>query len=190
MTSTSDDFNNTMKDNVCKQFIIVHINIRSLISNLSKLKDFISTHNPDIVCETWLKPHNIVTSMIDKKNYKLFREDRLLHAGGVGIYVRNSLECSVINIDKSIEQLWIKFKIQKQLTVLGVVYNPHRALYHDFLSSLHNSLLEVSYCTEHIIVIGDFNIDYSKTEAATSELISLCENFDLHQNIREPTRFN
>lgn len=171
------------------ELLIVHSNVRSLLAKITKLREYANNYNPDIIAvtETWLKP-TIQTSTIEITNYTFFRNDRVQHAGGVGIYVKNTITAHFMASDNSVEQLWVKLNIGSYVLVIGTVYNPQRRFYEEFLNALHNSLLDASVTSENILILGDFNIDYSKLEKATSDLISLCENFELSQIINEPTR--
>lgn len=107
--------------------LIPHANVRSLFGKIIKFNEFVIENEPDIILlsETWLKPE-ISTSIVSIDNYKLIRQYRIAHAGGVAIYIKNHFKYDTIVSEDTIEQLWIQLRLKGITLVIGVVYNPHR----------------------------------------------------------------
>lgn len=141
------------------------------------------------VSETWLN-ENIASQLVSIRGYTFLRRDRGGRGGGVGLYIRNYLNFSIISMPKNnIEQIWVLVTLAKLKVIIGSVYNPHRRNYQEFLNEFEDPL---SFClpySENIICLGDFNIDFLKSDdPATLLLCNIIESFDLHQIINQPTR--
>lgn len=93
--------------------------------------------------ETWVHT-NIPTNLIDVPGYTCCRKDRLNgKGGGILIYIRESLKCSVMDLDT--------FGIE--CLALNV------AFFHDF----DELLTQINVKTETILM-GDFNINWMDKE--------------------------
>ena len=99
--------------------------------NLDKLRELIvrTYDRPKIdlifISETWFSD----TSPCILPNYKLFRKDRVAHAGGVAIYARDGLLVSEVAfpelVSSQAEHLWLQVHVDKTVPLLiGCVYRP------------------------------------------------------------------
>lgn len=115
---------------------ICHMNVQSLTArNFSKfheLKLNFTDSKVDVICftETWLNS-TINNSMLSINGYKLIRNDRNRHGGGICIYLRNNLSYKVVSMSNNsaddfcgTEYLNIEVKVGEDKILLGVVYNP------------------------------------------------------------------
>ena len=123
---TSQQFNSITKELIINKnnLIIIHINIRSLIHNLDKLREFIDTLiiKPHIIClsETWLNSNNDFNNNITNYTYKTnyIQKQNKCRNGGVSIYVIKDIQYELIkdltfNIKDYLETLTIEKKIKK-----------------------------------------------------------------------------
>lgn len=80
-----------------KNFGFMHINIRSLLPKLDLFTALAHASNPDIlaVSESWLRKSTI-DSDVSIPNYNIYRQDRSSKGGGVMLYCRECLQCTVI----------------------------------------------------------------------------------------------
>ena len=107
----------------------MHMNIHYLYSKLDEIKILLSKQsNIDILCfcETFLHEQFNDTEL-KLSNYQLFRKDIPTNGGGLVMYVKNNLICSVqghLQIN-GIEALWLEVKYENQKPfLLAYVYRP------------------------------------------------------------------
>jgi len=119
-------FNQYEKDS----FSIVHINIRSLSKIIFKLIDFVRQlgKQPDVitVSETKLKKTHQISYNISVCGYNFVHVDTDKNAGGVGLYIKNSIDFFVLSSlklsIKNCENIWIELQLNKRKCAIGVVY--------------------------------------------------------------------
>ena len=98
---------------------------------------------------------------------KLRPQPQLNKAGGVGLYVSESLAFSIsstlkMDVDHA-EDMWINFKIKQKSYVVRVVYrHPLQTANHInlFTEKLQNLCLEIKSTKTEFYALGDFNIDF------------------------------
>lgn len=96
---------------------------------------------------------------------------------------------SIIKINSEIEQLWISLSFNERKYAFGVVYNPHKKFYFDFINNLESTFSTLLPISEDIFCFGDFNVNLFDTEcAATSHTLNFFDAFGLTQLVEEPTR--
>lgn len=73
---------------------ICHINAQSLNNKMDEFRFIFEESNIDIICvsESWFYI-DVRDSIYNLKGYRLFRSDRITHAGGVAIYVKTNIRC-------------------------------------------------------------------------------------------------
>lgn len=79
-----------------KKLKLAHFNLRSLFPKFDAFVDLINFHHLDIVClsETWLTP-DVTDQAVYISGFKMIRKDRGARGGGIGIYVRDSINSKV-----------------------------------------------------------------------------------------------
>ena len=96
---------------------LIHFNVRSLQKNLDKLTNYILQMKklPDIIAitETKLTKNQIVVN-INIEGYNFIHSDSSSRAGGVGLYIKDSLTFTLkeeldLNIN-SVENIWIQIE--------------------------------------------------------------------------------
>ena len=78
---------------------ILHINIRSLQKHINNLQEFLSNSNffPDIIAITETRIKDQTAINIDVTGYKYFFFKSFNNAGGVGMFINDTLNCRVLN---------------------------------------------------------------------------------------------
>ena len=170
------------------QLIIGQLNINSIRNKFEDLK-LIVRGNIDILIITESKLDKTFNS--NQFNiygyYPPFRADRTASGGGVMIYVRCDIPCSLINnhpYSKLIEGISLEINLRKSKWFLFGGYNPNKCTISSFTKIL-SSILDInSKKYDNILLLGDFNSEIH--EEAMSEF---CEDYNLTNLIKEPTCF-
>lgn len=178
---------------------ICHINVQSICArNFSKfyeLKSVLLNSKLDIICmtESWLSD-KITDQMIAIEGYKIIRNDRNRHGGGICVYYRDTLSCRIVN--KSIydadygrqitEFLLLDFRHANENFLLAVYYNPPNLNCADILKS-HFENFSVKYNSTYFI--GDFNTNLLYNSYRLQHLREVVSNFCYSFINSEPTYF-
>ena len=181
----SDVLENTFSD-VPKNFNVVHINAQSIPAHYPDM--LLAFDNKNIhavlVSETWFSPCLLSTSF-SLPGFQLFRNDRINRAGGgVAIYVRSSIPCSVVNISPptsssdTAQHMFLELTLSHTKVLLGVFYSP--SLRVDYFLTLEKLLEDLTPGYSHSILMGDFNTCLLKNDQRSKRLISVIESSDLH----------
>ena len=103
----------------------LHVNARSLLPKIDQIKVLVHSSNPEVlvITESWLKK-NIPDSDIGIAGYNVFRQDRSSKAGGVVIFTKEHLQCSIAtskSVPKQFDLLIVNIKLANSstLTVAG-----------------------------------------------------------------------
>lgn len=154
---------------------ICHINAQSLNCKIDEFRLIFENSLIDIICvsETWLK-EKTPDSLVSLRGYKIFRSDRKTHAGGVAIFVKDSIKCkfkcknkhpdnntNVLNQNNNvqfdrdkIEYLFVEIASNDKKLLVGCVYRPNRYIPVD---SFMEKLEELTIGYSDLIIAGDFN---------------------------------
>lgn len=175
-----------MKNNL----LISHINIHSLLSKIVDFRTLVALHKFSVVAvsETWLC-NDVSAESVRVQDYRFVRKDRAGRGGGVGLYVHNSVKFGILQSSSLIEQLWVGFCINKIRYAVGVLYRPPHANCSAFLTTFEETLDSLLPNYDHIIALGDFNIDQLKPETTVYKYFSnFLDRSHLCQVIDTPTR--
>ena len=76
----------------------LHVNTRSLLPKVDKLKVWVHSSNPDVlvITETWLRK-SVLNTDVNISVSNLFWHDRASKGGGVAIFTKDHLQCSVVS---------------------------------------------------------------------------------------------
>jgi hypothetical protein len=190
-------------DKNSKDYLIIHMNCRSINHKEDEIKMILEQLKPDILCltETWMDASN-PKQTFETQGYKVLRKDRTdgfkqlygkSNGGGLLIIHKRNQKIKIKDIaGENEEALWIQVATSNPF-MLGLIY---RASYTSLLqeeqgqTSLGNMLEKASLITRNVITIGDFNCDTSaiKKTDETKRLEDVHEVHNLHQQITAPTR--
>ena len=115
-----------------------------------------------------------------------------LAAGGVGMYIKENLNYTIIEktSDVAFQALWIEINLSGQPNIIcGVIYRQHNSPQR-FQEYFDATLEKLSASNKSIIVMGDFNVNLLAVETcnyAHNFLLSL-QSFSLIPTIDKPTR--
>ena len=132
-------------------FFLLHFNGKSLSKNKDKIDEFL--HNferlPDLVAISETKLNENSTSSISIPNYCFLCNDSPSHAGGIGIYIKESFKFRIrkelsLNISNC-EDLWIEIETNQQnkLLVCAVIYRLPNENIQPFQNKLCDTLLSL-----------------------------------------------
>ena len=132
------------------------------------------THEFDVIgiSETKLKKDVVPNYDIDLKGYKTFSTPSYANKGGVNLYIskkhkskpRNDLE-KIMTKPHILESVFTEIVIpHKKNIVLGCIYRHPTMDLHDFNENYLTPLMDKLNKDKHIFLMGDFNVDLTKTE--------------------------
>ena len=192
--SDNNDFHSDVR--MLRGFKIAHLNVNRLVNKLDHVKELVHKHSFDILTlsETWLAP-NILDNEITIPGYSLVRKDRQCLTkscgGGVLIFVRDGIPFVVMSdlIKHNFECLWVEIKRPKcKRMILCCSYRPDDGNIDGFISNLADSLNYIDTENSEIVLVGDFNIDYSTKNQLRRKLDEFALQHSLSQIICKPTR--
>ena len=181
-------------ENCKNNFIIAHVNARSLNKNILELREIVENSDFDAISisESWLTSRT-PRDRFEIPGFNIFRNDRKnKRGGGVCWYVRDhyiAKKIKIPNKPNNPESLFIEISVLHQKLVLGTFYKapniPARVFHEAF-----DSLVYVFNRYEEPILTGDFNINCLNVNSPEYRLLcdSIIEPFNLTQVIDQPTR--
>lgn len=160
---------NSKSTNYMKEGTLVcfHVNIRSLNANNEKLTEYLYTLNNDIdvivLSEIWSSNIDFYNNLLPEYVF-FYRVPLRGKAGGVGIFVRNTLsptineKLNMINVCDAFECLWLNIKHGDSYYLIGGVY---RHPNYSILSFCENFqvYLNTIPSSKKCVICGDFNIN-------------------------------
>ena len=187
---------NTLWD-FCKsrRFKIVHQNVRGILNSHHLLESFVHKTKIDVICIS--KTHINAGDICDKSNlyslpgYVFLQQNRNVDTGGgVGIFLKHEIKFKRrYDLANHLESLWIEICLKNSKSVLiGCYYRPPEGsnyLINSFSEVFEEQLTNVVKTNKEIIILGNFNIDYSRTD--NRDFKSLRNIFGLKQ-VTELTR--
>ena len=111
-----------------KNLGFLHVNTRSILPKMDQLKVWVESSNPDVlvITETWLR-RSIPYPEVNLSGYKLFRQDRSSRGGGVAIFAKEHLQCTITmarSIPKQFDLLVLNIKLSNNFSVSGWLLPP------------------------------------------------------------------
>jgi hypothetical protein len=193
-----DELNTKLDDNN-NSFSLLHLNARSLLGNLDKLKILLSNIKKPFsvigITETWLNDQT--HDLVDISGYKFVSNHRTTKpGGGVGLYLQNSLEyklcskCNYTNPDL-IESIFVEICIPNGKNIIvGTVYRPPNQNVAAFLEKFNEIISIISKDNKPCYVMGDFNLDllHYNHHALTQEFVDNLFSQMFFPLITKPTR--
>ena len=181
------------KTNACLN--IFYLNARSIVNKIDELRVLYLANDFDIICvvESWLSPE-VSDTEIFIPGFNIFRKDRNRHGGGIVVFVKDKLICTVIPFQHNnshlppIEFLPLCVEFCNHKFCISTFYRPPSSdvAYFDALLEAVETLNIINYSS--FVLTGDFNINFcNSSHPLHSRLINLCNSFQLTQVVSEPT---
>ena len=180
-------------------FAILNSNIRSLSSNFEDLTTMLSElYFPFSVIgltETKIKVNQQPLLNIDLPGYSFVSQPTLSNAGGVGFYIKNELNFTIISelstSTADYEALWIEIYNSYSLNVLcGIIYRHPKGNLDSFFEYFNSTAEKIDRGSKYCAILGDFNLDLLKFEThnPTNEFINILSSFCFQPHILQPTK--
>ena len=166
---------NTLKS-LGQSFInLIHCNIRSLSKNKNQIEELQQSAKTksDVlaISESKLNSNNLRrASLID---YSMVHCDSISNAGGVALYVSNSLEfCkleeySIASHHFEILFIQVKLKNSAKGLVIGVIHRHPSTSFSEFKLQFTQTLSLLAKHKKDYIICGDFNFDLLKSQSSS-----------------------
>ena len=170
---------------------IMHLNIQSLLPKLDILEAEMQQYDIVVFTESWLNP-KISNDDLRIANFDPpYRNDRdNCIGGGVAIYVRTGITSSRRDdmIGGDIEAICIEVSIRNHKLLLCGIYRPPNSGL-NYWDLIENTLDNISNSPiTDTIIVGDFNCDFKET-SKPNRMHTLCNSYNYHQLIDEPTNY-
>lgn len=182
---------------------VIHLNVRSLTKHFDEIcANFLDGKTAVLVLsETWLHK-NVASSLIQCDGYYLLRYDRqtlntaggVKQGGGLCMYVRDDFQVKLdmsMNISSDELELFmctISKENQKKIDLIAT-YRPPSGRLQDALDRLTETFDKIDMCSPNErIILGDLNIDFSKSNAPVRKVTQVMKRLNLTQLIKEFTR--
>ena len=187
---------NTINYDPTNDLAIIHINARSMCANFDQfhlLFDLLK-HKFDIICvsESWLDES--ISNLYNFEGYNAYHSYRLTRGGGSSIYVRNNLNCNLIDIDLNMNfgnSVILNVTHKTKSIIVGTFYRSQKADPVIFIKKFLEILTNINKVNNsEIILCGDFNFDLLKLESCDVSLnfFNAINSFSLIPMITKPTR--
>jgi exonuclease III len=171
-----------------------------MVSTFDELLATVKEYPFDVVAmsETWLKSNPHLLNYVSIPGYaNLFRNRDDIRGGGVGVYIRKSINfkrrIDIERIEPELEHLWVEISGRNKHSnlLLGVMYRSNRIQdFQTWMGKAENLFSQLSINWDGLLMItGDFNIDLLKSEQSqVKQYTDMLESFNLHQHVQLPTR--
>ena len=159
------------KENV--DLSILHLNIRSLNANSSKLVQMLSMLDLKfdliVLSEIWTYNINFYSNILS--NYTFIYDLPILDVtiGGVGMYISNKIKYRLNPVLKittdaanKVESLWVEVDKGNKHYIIGGIYRHPNQNIIEFQHRLDTTLQKIKMKNNNVLVIGDINIDLLK----------------------------
>ena len=135
---------------------------------------------------------SVLDGQISIPNYNLERYDRNRNGGGVALYIRNVINYERMDdLNRDLLE-WLCIKLMKPKSkpfIVGSWYRPPASGI-ETMNSFQLLVKKLEVLELEVNIIGDFNCDIiaSPLNSHTKRLLELCNLYQYHQVINEPTR--
>lgn len=138
------------------------------------------------VNETWLDS-SISDHELSVDGYDLVRHDRNRYGGGVCLFIKQTMNYTVLcaSENNAIESIWIRISVKNHQLKIGCAYRPPSAD-QTYFNYLLDQIEEIKLDCDDFILMGDLNYDYvNRPSCPVHTLESL---FGMTQLVDKPTR--
>ena len=178
-----------------EQLSIVHLNVQCLNNKTDMLNLFLKDYPFEILCfsEHWLTEECLrMTNITGYTMIASFCRKSRKH-GGVCIFARNTIMYYKIDLSSFCTELDIELcgiEITPPKTLIVTVYRSCHGNFTQFIEQFEKFLTEKYKLYSTIIILGDFNINFTGNSQQLSEIQSVLSSFDLSVKIKQNTRIS
>jgi hypothetical protein len=173
-----------------KKLIFGHLNINSIRNKFGEICDILNNNYVDIFGLSESKvDDSFPSAQFDVKDYKLHRQDRTIHGGGLMLYIKSSIphrrRNDLLSDSMSgIECIVIETKFKNEKIFFILVYKPPSVNINVF-TNIMSQILDVclTECKSYYIM-GDINIDF---KCLPNDMSSFLSSYNLVNVIKTPT---
>jgi exonuclease III len=174
---------------------IIHQNFQGLMNKLDIFEDLLNSESPDLICvsEHFLKEECITSIKVHGYTCASAFCRKTSIKGGVCIFVKNNISFKVLKVskycvEKKCEIVAITINVlNNQIIVIGVYRPPSNEI--DVFFDKFLECLDQIKINEKTIIMGDFNIDFMKTNSPiTNRFVNLMKTYGLESRILNYTR--
>ena len=165
------------------------------MKNKCKIDDFFINiqRMPEVIAISETKLNSFSTSNVNIPNYKLLRNDSNTCAGGVGLYIKNTIKLRVrddllLNLQHC-ENLWIEIESKFSSFIFVVTYRHPEQKIPLFHEKLCENLSKLENKKLNYFVVGDLNINTLAKNRQTENYMINLNSFGCKLLIDLPTRF-
>ena len=176
-------------------FFLVHFNTRSLSKNLDKIEEFLNDMNrfPESIAISETKLNSNSSSNNNILHYSFLRNDSPTNAGGVGFYIKDTLQLCFLRDDLSLnlpncEDLWIQIKCKMSDIILAVICRHPNKEISSFQNKICERISSVESNKSNYVICGDININTLENTNKTIDYINALTSIGCKMTIRNPTR--
>ena len=172
-----------------------HTNIRSVKRNLDEFQCYILLElgfhfNIIAVSETRIY-NDILDFTPNIPNYNFEFVPTPLYAGGVGMYIDETMNYTVIErtSNEAFQALWIELQFAKQSNIIcGVIYRQHNSV-ERFLDYFEEAVDRYSATGKPICLLGDVNINFLRAQTCSyaQQFLNCLQSYALLPTIDKPT---
>ena len=159
-------------------FFLVHFNTRSLSKNLDKIEEFLNdmTRFLDAIAISETKLNSNSSSNNNIPHYNFPHNDSPTNAGGVGFYIKDTLQFRLRN-DLSLnlpncEDLWIQIKCKMSDIILAVIYRHPNKEISSFQNKICDRISSLESNKSNYVICDDININTLENTNKTIDYIN------------------
>ena len=134
--------------------------------------------------ETWIRPDTKSANLSEITPQSVSTGTRGPHGGGLGFFVKNGLDASIVSTKacSTFKNFLIKISLNKESVYFLNIYKPPSSSTPTFFEQFQSLLEDIHYTTENLAIIGDFNL-HLETCSNSKTFHSLIDSFDLIQKV-------
>ncbi|KAL0871061.1 hypothetical protein ABMA27_004866 [Loxostege sticticalis] len=190
--SSTNSFFKQLPSNCHLNISCLHVNIRSMIKNFTKLQQVVHncTFPVDIIVVTEAGISNRIVNLYNLTGYNMYPQLRSnKRGGGIIVYIKNHLKLTLLHRQtKTFENITGIVKLNSnQDIVLCAVYRPPKTNRYIFVKELSKCMSTFNE-KRNLILIGDTNIDLKTASSLTDSYLEMLSGYGLMCGISDYTR--
>ena len=179
-----------------KHMIVSHLNINSLRNKFLEISQVVNYC--DILCLSETKLNDsFPSSQFSVPNYRILRNDRNEHGGGILCYVKSSIPCRprhdvAYNVN-GIESIVMEIASKRGKCFVVCIYRPPSVPMKYLVDSLNNICNQCYLESKSLYIMGDLNVNFMSSVNGLSDTLTMLNLSNMiqgptcHKNVHSPT---